>query len=1055
MPVVRYVSTGTSDDSRSDSSSSPPSSTPTSLVLRDHFYPEMSGIYRRDPGVGGDSPSFSTITGFTGISSSTGFSRFVPDEPVPIFSLAVLPVAQPSLPDYSKRVPCIASRPNADLGYEQDELSRLLFAPGNPASGTEDWITPPQILVGFLNARHMDSSHDADFSHPRDVEQLHPSTGELWAVKRRRLGAPPPTPRVLAVDSGRPANSWSIHPSFSARSTARDEADQEATWRVESGTVDAALAVATHRSVGTGTSLGFPDLLARDVDSLRRGTSLLAPIETPVKSRNLASASEVSRFCETYRHDRVYRQLGLERYLPVLGHNQPIDDTCHALFRPTPDSRFTVPLLPKSSSLGLPGPDYYPCEWPDRFCSDPDYAGYDIEEDIQAARDAFAAAGGQMHVLEHTRVRHNVELFDHSRVYRTVVVVPPDNDVRTQGNLLPDPLEVGLFDQLTKGGYADASVLDRIDFGKSLCTLGSPTVLDTATGTGFLSELLDDPRYWDPERGVTRLADLLSPILRSRDWFDPSSPLWRPDIQQIHHRNDCLHWGYPLTEGLGENPFGYEGFTLADTIFAACRLEHLYPKETDRRVICLILGLDVNSIRPLFLISPFEMYQLQLANMIRPYTLVNRDDGDVPRDPECPLGRERLRLLDVGHWSTQAADVDAHGLGVLEVALIGLSVLAAEFSLTPICSLDGEPAFYFDHRARFHDGLILSGGNGGLKRGASFLAALLCGCRPSTDADPSTIRDGASGSGTSKEVSAPKCYYDATTGRRFPPVPSLTGLRPGESVVAPYQSKFVRSTAFSDEAEPIRHVGMTGYSLKRLDGVPRLTYVREFEATGAAVYATVKHLQQKGSYSMGERTSNRFPYQLLPASFQEWYAAGAHCKYYGGTTRDVVDTILGMLSDAERLTLHGGECLFPLFRGREFTSDAVLRSPGARLAACVTATLRGLPSINSTNVVILSVSMKRSVKLCYDVLMLIKPQLLSLWRIQPEKLEELLNPRLLKMIRTWPIEHYAQYSDLIQLMVSSTGFHPTYDCSISTETTTAAAKKQDEEKNLKRTVPTL
>ena len=118
-----------------------------------------------------------------------------------------------------------------------------------------------------------------------------------------------------------------------------------------------------------------------------------------------------------------------------------------------------------------------------------------------------------------------------------------------------------------------------------------------------------------------------------------------------------------------------------------------------------------------------DVYAIQQMSQIRPYTLPSKG-------PECEHGRDRLRQIDPGNWTTQITDIDAHGLGVMEFTCVGLSVLTAEFALHPtVLGDDGSPCFFFDHRARMHDGLILSGGNGGKKKCWQMFTSLVCGAK--------------------------------------------------------------------------------------------------------------------------------------------------------------------------------------------------------------------------------------------------------------------------------------------------------------------------------------
>ena len=164
-------------------------------------------------------------------------------------------------------------------------------------------------------------------------------------------------------------------------------------------------------------------------------------------------------------------------------------------------------------------------------------------------------------------------------------------------------------------------------------------------------------------------------------------------------------------------------FSISDVLFNASRLDHLYPKEQDRRLIRLLFGLP-SSVRSchLYMISPMDLYRAHMRLQIRPYTLA--------KDERCELGRERLRALDPAHWTCHVVDLDSHGLGCMELLGMCLTVMHAEFALSPtVLTKEGLPAFYFDHRARGHDGLVISGGNGGRKKCAQFLSGVLEGVR--------------------------------------------------------------------------------------------------------------------------------------------------------------------------------------------------------------------------------------------------------------------------------------------------------------------------------------
>ena len=161
-------------------------------------------------------------------------------------------------------------------------------------------------------------------------------------------------------------------------------------------------------------------------------------------------------------------------------------------------------------------------------------------------------------------------------------------------------------------------------------------------------------------------------------------------------------------------------------LFAASRFEALYPASADRQLVRLLFGLrDYRSVGTgrVHLLSPLDLYRAQMLAQIRPYSLAKDD-------PVCPHGRERLRQIDPGHWTTHVVDADSHGCGVVEFGVLTLSIITAELALSPTeLSPDGQPSFFFDHTARGHEGLVLGGGQGGKKKCFQFVEALVCGVR--------------------------------------------------------------------------------------------------------------------------------------------------------------------------------------------------------------------------------------------------------------------------------------------------------------------------------------
>ena len=129
-------------------------------------------------------------------------------------------------------------------------------------------------------------------------------------------------------------------------------------------------------------------------------------------------------------------------------------------------------------------------------------------------------------------------------------------------------------------GLTGESTCDRRDFGKSLTTLGSSTLLDRRIGTGILvsdvlnsrlqlqlfqfdmlkaSENCNDHYHFD------RVRELLQPLVQFHRWFDPRSDSFRWDMMQLHPANDGLHWGYPGWEGAGSNPLFAQSHDRAPT----------------------------------------------------------------------------------------------------------------------------------------------------------------------------------------------------------------------------------------------------------------------------------------------------------------------------------------------------------------------------------------------------------------------------------------------------------------------------------------------------------
>ncbi|CBY09305.1 unnamed protein product [Oikopleura dioica] len=791
-----------------------------------------------------------------------GLAVFKADPGLPVRtvpSVRIGSVISPAPP--SSAIPAsLASEHDSSRELDAREAAELRCPPGQPGSGTRLWGNAPRLLG---------TGSFADSSEPRftvgeasicDIQYL-AIDGET--IEAATVAAPDgfelsdDLPRRLPYISG-----------------------------------------ACQRSIGVGTTLRLQDV----VDDSPRGRLLQR--EPYLKSRNLVSRAPVAQ--STYEADWRY----YDQYNP------------HTGLRTCSDARFCTVSSPTRRPR-LRSPDFVSRRWPNSYCyattdnADPlddaeneawfvrfnddafrtSFRSY--QDDVAAASAHFRDAGGRL-----------------VRLPATCLVVLPAF-CRNRFGLLDDPIECGTWINLCNRGLTGDSTCDRRDFGKSLTTLGSSTLLDRRLGTGILFDMLKASENYNEHYHFDRVRELLQPLLQFHRWFDPRSDSFRWDMLQLHPANDGLHWGYPCWEGAGSNPLFAQSqdrapsFQIADAVFTAARFPSMYPKQCDREDIRLLLGLESRSDETglTYLLTPMDLYQIQQTIQIRPYTLR-------PEDPKCENGRERLRVIRPGNWTTQCTDVDAHGLGVTEFACVGLSVLTAEFALHPtVLGYDSTPCFFFDHQARMHDGLVLSGGSGGKKKYWQFFVSLVCGAK-------ATASKSDLWSPERVQVLQPEAshYYDWLTGERFPPVANYENWRPHSVPVSPYQNQLSRRLP-GGKFEPVQHVGLPDVHVEELNGtdstsrtllsVPARVPVVPFEgkifaqrtftvlvALCAGFLAFMKAIYR--SRSTDRSTSCRFHPDLLPASWHEWRRNGRHVAYYGGTEEDIVRTFSRLLDEVER-----------------------------------------------------------------------------------------------------------------------------------------------------------
>ncbi|CBY30481.1 unnamed protein product [Oikopleura dioica] len=762
-----------------------------------------------------------------------GASVFAADPCAPTVNVpVVVPVVEPIF-GVSAAAASTSTAPLARRRPSEQELLQLQHPPGVPESGTVDWPVTRTLL-------RCDAATILVSLSVCDVEHLRRSGSEDGASSGFTL---------VRADSAEPVevvgwNGW--------------------TRSLEPPRLSTPPPDATHRSFGVVTDFKLENFCPGKKE------------EAVVHSRHLACVDPLPADVYTSRwHGELYlqyllpaaRYLGLQPYLPVSDLQLGCGLEYYLSDRPRTccDSRFCRPSAPEELRPALPEDDFVFCRWPE--CSGysdrvDDYdelwakqfgererAFVSVAHDVSTARAQFEEEGGLLVPLKNT-----------------VLIVLPE-PLRERSELLPDPIEVGLWSDLLQSGFTGGSGLDRRDFGKSCLLLGSPVFLDANLGPGFL--MLKRSQYFSPNRGVHYLRDLLQPLVDLPASFDPRSSLFRLDALQLHPRNDSLHWGYPSVSGCGRNPYPigcdkkFDNFCLSDVVFNASRFDHLYPEEADRRLIRLLFGLDDHASSELYLLTPMDLYRIQMLSQIRPYTLV---DGE-----SCSYGRERLAAIDVGHWTVHAIDVDSHGLGCVEFAGVALSVIAAEVALSPtVLTPDGQPAFFFDHRARGHDGLVMSGGSGGQKKCFQFLMGLLEGVRSPA---ASSLRGSCAMYHGRRAPVAEDCrqpceefYYDAVSGIRHPRPACYEALRPGCQPVSPYQDRFHRRNG--DVFEPITWIGLPGVRCYKLPGtvntsrtmlsLPSLIPIAPFEAVCAAFYDAVVDITKSRKPSDVGRTSCRF-----------------------------------------------------------------------------------------------------------------------------------------------------------------------------------------------------
>ncbi|CBY39506.1 unnamed protein product [Oikopleura dioica] len=735
------------------------------------------------------------------------------DVPEVVAVTSTRPVDLSDAPDYDEPLPLLSGV------LKEDGVRQLRYAPGRQGSGTRVWSPASSLLRG---------------------------TGSLagtTTVSYSDTGAPPICNDVY---HGSPTATCSL-PVLQESSPERDGFESKELnpiWAPDPVLAEPGPPGTVKRSTGVGTVFHLTDLTKLD-ESSTSATSHQKKIA--LKSKNLACVEPKAGLQSgpPYHYLADYAgYLGLTDVIPVSELNLGSTDYAGEGLRTCSDSRFCQPRLPGDLPRRVRSPDRFERRWPvnsSEYSVDPPESSLDVHRTSSAR---FYDHGGDIVNLEES----------------VLVLLPAYR--REASSLLPDPMEVGVWKSLTRRGITGKSMLDRRDFGKSASFLGCPAFLDDQTGTEFLRKWIRSHDFCGVDSS-DRLRDLLLPLCDLRDSFDPSSGLFRWDRVELHSKNDSLHWGYPLYQGSGDNPFGkqFADFHVPDVLFNAARFDHVYPKEADRHLIRLLFGLTHYDSSWVYLVTPLDLYRVQMMAQIRAYSL-GEEDGP------CPHGRDRLRQIDPGNWHAQITDVDSHGLGVVEFAALALTIITCEVALHPTeLTEDGQPAFFFDHSARGHDGLVLSGGEGGKKKCFQFLEALICGVRGRERSDGDHYI-GHRRTATSDDVLQPqeKFYYDAVTGRRYPPVTRYDRQRPHHQAEAYYQTRFSRKFA---------------------------------DALCAGLYAFISHAFSRGPSSGTLQTSCRFSPDVLPTSWQEWHSSGRHVGYYGGTVHDVVSTFEAVARDVE------------------------------------------------------------------------------------------------------------------------------------------------------------
>lgn len=296
---------------------------------------------------------------------------------------------------------------------------------------------------------------------------------------------------------------------------------------------------------------------------------------------------------------RYIDDFGLGFVIPVSALNLGArDDYLEGGFRTCSDARFSAPVIPTESRRRVPSPDRVANRWPlsssakstNRFhklSDDQLETAFEDDEqfqkefntgpfvnpvvDLHVASSHFYSSGGNVVKLPESVLitrPSKLSLLDFNSLHLFLEQACGDS------HLLSDVMEVGVWESLVRNGTTGSSVLDRRDFGKSLMFLGSPAFLDEKNGAGILvnhftfvldlnffqKQLVRDPDFCGDDYVSTRLRELLRPLVKLSNGFDPRSPDFRWDAVRVHEQNDCLHWGYPWYEGRGSNPAEFPSF---------------------------------------------------------------------------------------------------------------------------------------------------------------------------------------------------------------------------------------------------------------------------------------------------------------------------------------------------------------------------------------------------------------------------------------------------------------------------------------------------------------